>query len=179
MAFLMFRGSSNVFLLPVQPSLLQARLGYLSFPSYSYSKETMQCSVHMHWRRPYSQYQRTQQWTVPRGTFQGKYESHGVKSIDTRFSLILGLFLSPILVSKVWCCLRKMGAHDSVVGRGTVLQAGRSWVQFLMRSLDCPHYGPGVDSVSYRNEYHESSCGGNGWPGRKGDNLTAISERTV
>jgi hypothetical protein len=28
------------------------------------------------------------------------------------------------------------GARSSVVGRGTVLQAGRSWVRFRMRSLD-------------------------------------------
>jgi hypothetical protein len=30
------------------------------------------------------------------------------------------------------------GARGSVVGRGTTLQAGRSWVRFPMRSLDFP-----------------------------------------
>jgi hypothetical protein len=44
-----------------------------------------------------------------------------------------------------------------------MLQAGRSRVQVPMRSLDFfsidfqPHYGPGVDSASNRNEYQESS----------------------
>jgi hypothetical protein len=57
-------------------------------------------------------------------------------------------------------------ARDSVVGWGTMLQAGRSRVRFPMRSLDFsitysfqPHYGPGIDSASNRNEYQESSWG--------------------
>jgi hypothetical protein len=40
-----------------------------------------------------------------------------------------------------------------------------------------PHYGPGVDSASNRNEYQESSWGGGGVkgrPARKAGNLTAI-----
>jgi hypothetical protein len=47
-----------------------------------------------------------------------------------------------------------------------------------MRSLDFsidqiqPHYGPGVDSASNRNEYQESSWG-KGLPARIADNLTA------
>jgi hypothetical protein len=46
-----------------------------------------------------------------------------------------------------------------------MLQAGRSRVQIPMRSLDFsvdlthPHYGPGVDSASNRNDYQESSSG--------------------
>jgi hypothetical protein len=47
--------------------------------------------------------------------------------------------------------------------RGTIKEAGRSQVQFLMRSLDISIYlilpaalDPGVDSASNRNEYHES-----------------------
>jgi hypothetical protein len=48
-----------------------------------------------------------------------------------------------------------------------MLQAGRSRVRFPMRSLDffqltCsfqPHYGPGVDSASNRNECQEDSFG--------------------
>jgi hypothetical protein len=47
------------------------------------------------------------------------------------------------------------GAHDSVVSWCTTLQAGRSRDRFPMMSLD----GPGVDSVSNRNEYQESSWG--------------------
>jgi hypothetical protein len=55
---------------------------------------------------------------------------------------------------------------SSVVCWGTVLWAGRSWVRFSMRPLDFqltysfqPHYGPGVNSASNRNEYQESSWG--------------------
>jgi hypothetical protein len=43
-----------------------------------------------------------------------------------------------------------------------MLQAGRSRVRVPMRwnfSSFQPHYGPGVNSASNRNEYHESSCG--------------------
>jgi hypothetical protein len=41
-----------------------------------------------------------------------------------------------------------------------------------------PHYGPGVDSASNRNEYQESSWG-KGRPVRGADNLTAICELIV
>jgi hypothetical protein len=41
-----------------------------------------------------------------------------------------------------------------------------------------PHYVPGVDSASNRNEYQESSRG-NGQPVCKADNLTAICEPIV
>jgi hypothetical protein len=47
------------------------------------------------------------------------------------------------------------GARGSVVGWGAMLQAGRSRVQVPMRSFFQPHYGPGVDSASNRNEYRE------------------------
>jgi hypothetical protein len=40
-----------------------------------------------------------------------------------------------------------------------------------------PHYGPGVDSASDRNEYQEHSWGVR--PARKADNLTAICEPIV
>jgi hypothetical protein len=43
-----------------------------------------------------------------------------------------------------------------------MLQAGRSRVRVPMRwnfSFFQPHYGPGVDSASNRNEYQELSCG--------------------
>jgi hypothetical protein len=44
-----------------------------------------------------------------------------------------------------------------------------------------PHYGPGIDSASNRNEYQELSGGGGGKgrPARKADNLTAICEPIV
>jgi hypothetical protein len=56
------------------------------------------------------------------------------------------------------------GARGSVVGWGTMLQAGRSWVRVPMRwnfSSFQPHYGvhPGVHSASNRNEYQEPSWG--------------------
>jgi hypothetical protein len=54
------------------------------------------------------------------------------------------------------------GARGSVVGWGTLLQAGRSRVQVPMRwnfSSFQPHYGPGVYSASNINEYRELSWG--------------------
>jgi hypothetical protein len=42
-----------------------------------------------------------------------------------------------------------------------------------------PHYGPGVDSASNRNEYQEDSWGGRGVPARKADKLTAICEPII
>jgi hypothetical protein len=56
----------------------------------------------------------------------------------------------------------KEGARGSVVGWGTMLQAGRSRIRVPMRwnfSSFQPHYGPGVDSASNRNEYQEHSWG--------------------
>jgi len=46
----------------------------------------------------------------------------------------------------------KMGAHGGSVGSGTVLQSKRHWNFTLTKSFR-PHYGPGFDSVSNRNEY--------------------------
>jgi hypothetical protein len=51
------------------------------------------------------------------------------------------------------------GAHSSVVGWGTVLQARRSRDWVLMRWIFSIYLilpGPGVDSASNRNEYQES-----------------------
>jgi hypothetical protein len=74
------------------------------------------------------------------------------------------------------------GARGSVVVWENMLQAGRSQAQFPMGSADYsielifqPHYGPGINSPSIRNEYHESS-GGIGRPAREAVNPTAISE---
>jgi len=62
--------------------------------------------------------------------------------------------------------LHVSGARGSAVGWGTALQVGRSRVRFPMVSLDFfidiilrPHYGPGVDSASNRNEYQEYFMG--------------------
>jgi hypothetical protein len=59
-----------------------------------------------------------------------------------------------------------LGARGSVVGSGTMLQAGRLRVRFLMRSLDFSIYlilptalCLEVDSASNRNKYQESSWG--------------------
>jgi hypothetical protein len=52
--------------------------------------------------------------------------------------------------------------RGSVVGWGTMLQAGRSRVRVPMRwnfSSFQPHYGPGVDSAFNRNKYQELSWG--------------------
>jgi ribosomal protein L35 len=52
------------------------------------------------------------------------------------------------------------GVHNGAVGRGTELQAGKSWVRFPVGSLVVfidlifrTHYGPRVDSAFNRNEY--------------------------
>jgi hypothetical protein len=62
-------------------------------------------------------------------------------------------------------------ARGSVVDWGTMLQARRSryrvsmrWTFSIYLSFQ-PHYGPGVDSASNRNEYQESSWGGGGVKG--------------
>jgi hypothetical protein len=67
-----------------------------------------------------------------------------------------------------------------------MLQAGRSRVILSMRLLHFlidpilqPHYGPGVDSASNRNEYQKSSWELKERPERKADNLTAICEAIV
>jgi hypothetical protein len=66
------------------------------------------------------------------------------------------------LIYKLMLPTYNNGARGSVVGWGTMLQAGRSRVRIPMRgnfSSFQPHYGPGVDSASNRNEYQESSWG--------------------
>ena len=52
------------------------------------------------------------------------------------------------------------GTRGGAVGWGIALQAGRPWVRFPMISQSFrPHYGPGVDSASNRNEYQEYFLG--------------------
>jgi hypothetical protein len=71
----------------------------------------------------------------------------------------------------------------TVVGRDTMLQGGKSRVQFPTTSLDFSIglnlptvLGPGVDSATNRNEYHEFSWG-KGYQELKAD-LTAICQHT-
>jgi len=62
------------------------------------------------------------------------------------------------------------GARGSAVGWGNALQVGRLRVRFPMVSLEFsgPHYGPGVDSASNRNENQKyflgvKAAGAYGW----------------
>jgi hypothetical protein len=93
---------------------------------------------------------------------------------------ISSLFINfPIALHNATCCYcsvvpstyallsaTTVGAHGSIVGWGTVLQAGRSLVWFSIRSLDFSIYlilsaalWPWVNSASNRNEHQESSWG--------------------
>jgi len=61
------------------------------------------------------------------------------------------------------------GVRGGAFGWDTALQVGRSRVRFPMVSLEFfidiilrPHYGPGVDSASNRNEYQEYFLGDKG-----------------
>jgi hypothetical protein len=74
----------------------------------------------------------------------------------------------------------KMGARGSVVGWGTMLQAGRSPVRapdevnfFNWPNLSSRTMALGVDSASNRNEYQEFSWGKKR-PVRRIDNVAAI-----
>jgi hypothetical protein len=75
--------------------------------------------------------------------------------------------------------------HSSIVDWGTMLQAGRLQVSFLIRPLDFSfhlivpaHYVPGADSGSNRNEHQESSCDKE-WLAHKAESLTAAYEPVV
>jgi hypothetical protein len=78
------------------------------------------------------------------------------------------------------------GACSSVVGWGTMLQAGRSWVRSLMRSLDFSIYlilpaalWPLWSTQPPTELSTRNLPGGKGRPARKVDNPTAICESTV
>jgi hypothetical protein len=81
-----------------------------------------------------------------------------------------------------WCSER--GARGSVFGWGTMLQAGRTRVQFPMRSLDFFFNWPNPSSrtmvLGSTQPLTEMSTrdlpGGKGKPAHKADNLTAICE---
>jgi hypothetical protein len=109
------------------------------------------------------------------------------------FNLLEGSHINTAVILVLWVPSNNLlnlhftGARRSVVGWGTMLQAGRSRVRVPMRWIFFnlsfhPHYGPGFDPASNRNEYQEPSWGGGGGkgrPARKADNLTAICEPIV
>jgi hypothetical protein len=83
-------------------------------------------------------------------------------------------------------CSVNMGARGSVVGWGTMLQAGRSRVQVPMRSLDLSNWpnpfrrAMALISTQPLIEMNTRNIlGGKGRPARKADILTAIYEPIV
>jgi hypothetical protein len=76
-----------------------------------------------------------------------------------------------------------LGAHSSVVGWGTMLQAGRLSVWFPMRSLDFfnlpspSSHTMAINSASNRNDYQESSWGvKGGWSVRLTTLLPSLNQ---
>jgi hypothetical protein len=83
-----------------------------------------------------------------------------------------------------FCIHTNWWAHGSVVGWGTMLKAGRSWVRFPMRSLDCFSIDLMLPAVlwpwGWPSLYQKWVAGiFCGQSVRKADNLTAICEPTV
>jgi hypothetical protein len=76
-------------------------------------------------------------------------------------------YIAPQSLSwKSWFTSYIYGTLNTVVGWGTMLQAGKTRFRVPAKSLDFsidlnlqPHYGPEVDSAANRNEYQESSWG--------------------
>jgi hypothetical protein len=90
------------------------------------------------------------------------------------------------IIVYLWVQITVLGARDYVVGWGTMLQAGRSWVRFLMRSLDFfnwPIPSSRTTALGSTQSLTEMSTRnlprGKGQPARKADNLTTICEPTV
>jgi hypothetical protein len=76
------------------------------------------------------------------------------------------------------------GARGSVVGQGTCRKVAGSIPDDVIRffqfiELFQPHYSPGVDSASNRNEYQECSWEDKERPESKADNLTVICEPII
>jgi hypothetical protein len=80
--------------------------------------------------------------------------------------------------------MSKLGARDSVVDSGTMIQVGSSLFRIAMKPFNFSietysfqsQYDPGVNSSSNKNEYEVYSWRYQGWSARKADNLTAICE---
>jgi hypothetical protein len=100
----------------------------------------------------------------------GNYCVHNSPRLGFVLSPYLPHSVSPSIYFKIIFPSRP-GARGSIVGWGswgTVLEAGRSrgrvpmrWFFQFIKSFQ-PHFGPGVDSASNKNEYQESSWGANG-----------------
>jgi hypothetical protein len=77
------------------------------------------------------------------------------------------------------------GAPGTVVGWGTTLQPGRSWVRISMRLLDVSidPFLPAALALGLTQPLTEMSTrnlpGGKGRPARRADNLTAICDPIV
>jgi hypothetical protein len=67
-----------------------------------------------------------------------KHDTHlySFKIWQRVFQFTDGLYLLAAYLPKLKSFISQRGAHDSIVGWGTVLQAGKLWVWFLMRRLD-------------------------------------------
>jgi hypothetical protein len=72
---------------------------------------------------------------------------------------ILAVFINFKLFRKLLSAYNLRGAQGSVVGSGTMLQAGRSPVRVPdeVDFFNLPN--PGIDSASNRNDYQESFWG--------------------
>jgi hypothetical protein len=96
------------------------------------------------------------------------YKNHILKISNSFFDILYSVI--PCMVHfPGLCCFKPVialcGAHGSIVGWGTMIQAGRSrfwvpmrWIFSIYLILQL-HYSPGVDSASNKNEYQESSWG--------------------
>jgi hypothetical protein len=95
---------------------------------------------------------------------QGEYKRIPIRATESSSSTLkeCGAVLFRVggwLLSSPTSC----GGTRCAVGWGTALQTGRLRVRFPMVSLEFSiDYGPGVDSVSYRNEYQEHFLRGKG-----------------
>jgi hypothetical protein len=109
-------------------------------------------------------------------------------TINPKQFSILYLFLLSLLflATVIIVMMQKTGVRGSVVGRGTMLQAGKSRVRFSMSSVDflinqiLPPASMTLGSTQRLTEMNtKNHPGGKGLRARKADNLTAICEPIV